>query len=85
MSRSNGSCSSGVYLREPRQYLQMLGCANAIFMLQSTIDYYRDKSSSVYASALDISKAFDTVNHFKLYSTLIKSGVPVWIIDVIIN
>ena len=32
-----------------------------------------------------ISKAFDTVNHFKLYSTLIKSGVPVWIIDVIIN
>ena len=62
-----------------------LGCANAIFMLQSTIDYYRDKGSSVYASALDISKAFDTVNHFKLYSTLIKSGVPVWIIDVIIN
>ena len=62
-----------------------LWCENASFMLQSTIDYYRDKGSSVYASVLDISKAFDTLNHFKLYSTLIKSGVPVWIIDVIMN
>ena len=32
-----------------------------------------------------ISKAFDTVNHYKLYASLINSGVPEWILNVIIN
>ena len=34
---------------------------------------------------MDISKAFDTVNHYKLYASLITSGIPKWILNVIIN
>jgi len=33
--------------------------------------------STVYAGSLDISKAFDTVNHHKMFETLLKTGFPV--------
>ena len=42
------------------------------------------RGSSVYIS-LDIRKAFDRVNHFKLYKSLLEVGVPVIIVDVICN
>ena len=34
---------------------------------------------------MDISKAFDTVNHYKLYASIINSGITKWILNVIIN
>ena len=36
-----------------------LGCADAIFTLRATIEYFRERGSSVYVATLDISKAFD--------------------------
>ena len=54
-----------------------LGCSNAIFSLRT--------ASTVYASALDISKAFDNVNHYKLYTSLLKAGFPGWVIGLLIN
>ena len=62
-----------------------LGCADAIFSLRATNEYFRERDSSVYVATLDISKAFDSINHYKLYSTLIKSGLPRWVIAVLIN
>ena len=47
----------------------------AIFALRSTIDYFNDRGSSIFVATLDISKAFDTVNHYKLYASLINSGI----------
>ena len=44
------------------------GCSEAMFALRSTIDYFKDRGSSILVAALDISKAFDTVNHYKLYA-----------------
>ena len=38
--------------------------------------------SSVFVASLDISKAFDGVNHFKLYIAL-RAGIPVIVIDVV--
>ena len=52
-----------------------VGCANAIFTLRSTVDYFKNRGSTVYAASLDISKAFDTVNHYKLFSALSKTGI----------
>ena len=49
------------------------------------LDYFKDRSNSIFVAALDISKAFDTVNHYKLYASLINSGIPKWILNVIIN
>ena len=39
----------------------------------------------VFVVALDISKAFDTVSHYKLYCFLRNSGIPTWVITVLIN
>ena len=55
-------------------------CANAIFVVRSTIDYFVHRGSSVYAAALDVSKAYDSVNHRKLFSAIRDAGVPTWVI-----
>jgi hypothetical protein len=44
------------------------GCADAIFALKSTAEYFIDGSSNVYMAPLDISEAFDRVHHYKLLS-----------------
>ena len=62
-----------------------VGCADAIFTLKSTLEYFVNRGSSVYIASLDISKAFDRVNHFKLYKSLLTAGVPVIIVDVLCN
>jgi len=61
------------------------GCSNAIFLLRRVIEYFNQRQSTVFLSALDASKAFDSVNHYKLYSTLIRSGLPNIFINIIIN
>ena len=53
-----------------------LGCSNAIFTLNETIEYFRDRGSTIYAAALGISRAFDCVNHHKLFTSLIRAGLP---------
>jgi len=62
-----------------------LGCSNAIFAMRTTIDYYVNRGSTVFTAALDISKAYDCVNHYKLFTSLLKAGVPRWLIDILVN
>jgi len=47
-----------------------------IFVLRQTIEHFNRRSSYVYVSFLDASKAFGRVNHCKLFSILIKKGLP---------
>jgi len=51
----------------------------------STVEYFADRCSCVYIASLDISKAFDRVNHYKLYQSLLSAGVPVIIVDILCN
>ena len=62
-----------------------LGCSNAIFVVRTTIDYFIDRGSTIYAASLDISKAFDRVNHLKLFESLSRTGLPSWILVILIN
>ena len=54
-----------------------------IFSMKQIVHYYISKSSPVYACFLDASKAFDRVNHYKLFSKMIKCGIPIFVVKLI--
>jgi len=56
------------------------GCANGIFVMSETIKYYLKNGGSIISAALDLRKAFDKVNHFKLLTCLIDRRVPLWVV-----
>src|SRR5207245_1382683 len=62
-----------------------LGCSHALFLLRKTIEHFNNGNSNVFIASLDASKAFDRVNHYKLFSTLMKRGLPSMFINIIIN
>ena len=49
------------------------------------MSYFNAKGSTVFVAALDISKAFDSVAHDKLFRALSSRGVPNDIIDILRN
>ena len=55
-----------------------------ILAFKEAILKHRDLSSNVYTCFLDSSKAFDRINHFKLFTTLSKRNVPMYIIRILI-
>ena len=44
-----------------------MGCTDAIFLCRSIVDHFTERGSNVYAASLDISKAFDKVNHLSCF------------------
>ena len=62
-----------------------LSCTNAIFAVRSTVDYFVERGSTVYAAALDIRKAYDTVHHIKLFTALLKAGFPSWVVTTLMD
>jgi len=67
------------------RFKDKIGSADAIFTMKSTIKHFIDRGSSVYIASLDIQKAFDRVCHFKVYKSLLDTGIPVIIVDVLSN
>jgi len=62
-----------------------MGYRNTIFAVRNVINYFNERGSNVFMASLDASKAFDRVNHFKLYTSLIKRNAPTAILNVVIN
>ena len=56
--------------------LKKCGCLNAVYTFRSIIDYCNANGCTVFVAALDVSKALYAVNHFKLFSSLMKVGIP---------
>ena len=62
-----------------------VGCADAVFALRTLVSYFNARGSTVFVAALDISKAFDSVAHDKLFRALSSRGVPDAIIEILRN
>jgi len=66
-------------------FKKSLGCAHAIFSVRNVIEYYVSNDSTVNICCLDISKAFDKLNHNCLFYKLLSIGVPVHFINILRN
>ena len=68
-----------------RGFKKNIGCSDAIFAVKSTVSHFVEHGSCVYTTAFDLKKSYDMSNHFKLFSSLIDSGVPIPVINVVSN
>ena len=63
-----------------------IGCPDTMFFaLKSVINHFVDRGSSIFIASLDVSKAFDRANHFKLFNYLLDAGVSFVVDDVLCN
>jgi hypothetical protein len=52
------------------------GCDRALLMFKSVVEYYNEHGSTVFAAALDLTKAYDRLNHCVLILKLYEMGIP---------
>ena len=62
-----------------------VSCSNAIYNVRMTIDHYINCGSTVNLCAVDLSKAFDKVNHNALLIKLMNRKLPVQLLDTLEN
>ena len=57
------------------------GCAECSFVLREAIDYYLSNGNrEVYVCALDLSKAYDRVSYYRLFTKLLRKGLPIYFV-----
>jgi len=66
-------------------FKQGLSTSHAIYTVRHTVEFYTARSSTVNLCAIDISKAFDRMNHHGLFLKLMQRKVPVNLLCVIEN
>ena len=66
-------------------FKQGLGCNNAVYSFRKVVDSYVDSGTTTNICSIDLSKAFDKVNHHALFIKLIKRHFPVQLLDIIVN
>jgi len=62
-----------------------LGCRNAIFTAPYIVDQYIKGGNTANLSAIDLSKAFDKINHHAPFLKLMKRHVPIEFLEMLEN
>ena len=60
-------------------------CGHAIFCVRKVVGHYAANGSTVNVCSLDLSKAFDKIDHYAFYLKLMDRSIPVKILDVLGN
>ena len=60
------------------------GTDMCIFALKEVIDKYQSLNSSMMLCFLDASKAFDRINHEKLFRKMVDRGVPMYLVRILV-
>ena len=66
-------------------FKKRVGCTHAVYSARKTIERYVAGGSTVNICSLDLSKAFDRVNHHALLIKLMKRRLPTQLLDVFVN
>lgn len=61
------------------------GCQKALMLLDTVNNHFLDGGSNMYTATLDMSKAFDGVNHYGLFIKMMEIDVPLCLLNVAIN
>jgi len=62
-----------------------VACCNAIFTVRKVVDFFTSNNSTVNICSLDVEKAFDRLDHNRLFCKLIDRNVPLSYIRLLIN
>ena len=62
-----------------------IGCSSAIYALRETVDYFVKHDSNVNLCFLDMSKAFDKVDHYALFTKLMRRLILIPFLLILIN
>ena len=64
-------------------FKKSLGCSHAIYCVRNIVNHYVSHSSTVNLCALDITKAFDRLNHDGLFINLMRRFIPATLLNVL--
>lgn len=65
--------------------LRNAGCSHAVYTVRCVIDSYINSGSTVNLCAIDISKAFDRMNHHGLFIKLMQRSLPIQLLSLFEN
>ena len=61
------------------------GCNHALYTVRSVVEHFTAAGSVVNPCALDMSKAFDKVNHYVLWIKLMDRSVPLTFLHILMH